>query len=210
MKCHNCGDDFSSGGLSRHWNFGSVCDYPELTEHQRDVFKGILMSDGYVDNTHSYPRITIDMVSTNYLNFLYEKMKPIFSEPREVSKGSGSVQKIYRLRTRAMPCFDEFDSWYDSGEKVWPNFTINTTVFKHWYCGDGTLDTRRGRPAASISMSNESENIDKVREMFEGSEVPTPSFIQDGEVAYFDVDKTEKLMAELGDAPPDFDYKWVN
>lgn len=222
MECHNCGEEFSSMGISKHWLFGSTCDYPELSDYECEVFTGILMSDGCIDRTHTYPRISIDMITEDYLQWLYSEFSPLFTPPSQIMTAEESAHQasgfaehpkkenynpVYRIRTRSMPAFEEFDEWYDSGKKVWPKEQITSTSFKHLYVGDGSFDTSNSWGSISVTACNESENIEDVVEMFDRSNLPVPT-ISRGRDLRFTVEQSKQLFNMMGEAPPGFRYKW--
>jgi hypothetical protein len=212
-------------GISKHWLFGNTCDYPKLTDYEREVFTGILMSDGSIDRTHNYPRINIDMTTKEYLDWLYSDFQPLFTPPRQIMTAEESAQHavnqglveeangdnyspVYRIRTRSMPAFEEFESWYnESGEKIWPKENITITTFKHLYVGDGNFDTHHSSGRIRITASNESENMDGVVKMFRESELPTPKTFR-GRDIQFTVEQSKQLFNMMGEAPPGFGYKW--
>jgi hypothetical protein len=214
-------------GISKHWLLSTSCHYPELTDHELEVFTGILMSDGCIDRTHNHARISIDMITEKYLNWLYDTFQPLFTSPRQIMTAEEAGKQtadanggfvddpsdydfspIYRIRTRSMPAFDRFDSWYDdSGNKVWPKNIMTPTVFKHFYVGDGHFDTHNSSGNISIRCSNESENMQAVVEMFKSSDLPVPTVSGD-DTLFFGVKESETLFDMMGSAPPGFEYKW--
>lgn len=230
-ECPNCG--YKSPQLGNHWS-GEKCEYPELTQYQRDVLTGILMSDGHINKPqeNQNPRFRVDMYekSIPYLEYLSGEVFPIIttevkqgetasSRDRDSNTFDINVKKcsdMYFLSSRRMPCFERYLQWYnDDGHKFWPceDIYMNSTVFKHLYVGDGHLKTRSGTPYISIALNDQRKVIDDVVQMFEEWGV-SPSVVEfqreettDVRIHFKKYD-TEKIFKWIGEPLPGFEYKW--
>jgi hypothetical protein len=234
VKCHQCSGEYKSIGL--HWA-KSDCDYPELSNFQGDVLTGLLLGDGSINSNNGdgcNPRMECSMVTKEYLDYLNSDVFPILGtgvtltrtaeESFEQIKSrdfrtytdSSNYSDVYRFRTRKLPELKKFLSWYDSGEKVFPeNIELSPTVLKHWYCGDGHYRGAGGSKYITINVSNEVNNKQKIESMFSNIGLPVHSWNiserSDGSVVasiYFSTYTTDDFFDYIGDSLPGFGYKW--
>jgi hypothetical protein len=230
--CKQCGRKFER--LAQHWSQSNNCQYPPLSQYQREVATGLLMGDGSIDRSSKNACLQSVMISQNYLEHVDKQfgrfgngvsLHQTAAESAQHNCKSGfspdadadDYSDVYHWRSMRHPNLTEFAAWYDSGSKVWPDdIELTPTVLKHWYCGDGTYDNNGYNNRIRISMSNEIDNTDKVDAMFENVGLPTPSNYatserSDGSLrcnAQFTVEKSRKLWDYMGDPLPDFEYKW--
>jgi hypothetical protein len=231
VACPECGKLYEE--LGSHWQWKNT-HRPNLTQHQKEVATGLLMGDGWVSRSSKNSKIMCEMISKNYLEYIDDifgclstgvKLKLTAEENAAKSRDTGfssnakseNYSDIYYLHTRSHPQFNEFDNWYSTGEKVWPDgIELTPTVLKHWYCGDGCWQNKNCSNYITISMSNEVENTDKVDSIFESVGLPSPNhysvFNRDGKYidcdALFTVEQSKELWDYMGDPLPDFEYKW--
>lgn len=226
VTCNQCGDEFDY--IGNHWRLSS-CEYPTVTEHQKEVVKGLMMGDGCLDRCSKNPRLSVTSISQNYLKYLNDVFGnlscgySVAKTPEESAKISadsgfsdGNVENhstIYKWTSRTLPCLKEFD-WYtgEDGKKVWPeDLSLTPTTLKHWFCGDGTWNNNGYRSYLSIAMNNERGNTEKVSKYFERVGLPTPSNyakVEDGCIAQFTQPDSKELWQYMGEPLPDFEYKW--
>jgi len=231
VECPQCGENFELVGS--HWSQSSTCDYPRLTQKQREITVGLLMGDGNVDQKGGYnPRIRSEMASKDYLKYIDSQfgilgvgvsLSSTAEESCKQRQDRGfnaqpeNYSDVYIWRSRHHPEFKQFAEWYSSGKKVWPeDIELTPTVLKHWYCGDGSWDDSGSHSRIQIAMSNEVENTQKVDEIFEKSSLPSPSNynIYDRNdrkkdcTAQFTKEQSEELWKYMGKPLPSFQYKW--
>jgi len=231
--CQKCGNEYKQ--VAQHWVGSSSCEHPPLSKHQREIVVGLIMGDGCINKTGKgggNPHIVCNMTSQNYLKYVDDvfgvfgkgvSLHKTKEEAAELVKNSGfrnnakpeNYKDIYKWISMRHPQLKEFERWYSTGEKVWPDgIQLTPTVLKHWYCGDGCFNQSRKR--IQISMSNEIDNKDKVDKMFEKVGLPSPSNYniherKDGSMsccAHFTVDQSKELWNYMGKPLPDFEYKW--
>jgi len=230
-KCTQCGNTYEQVGI--HWSQSS-CSYPNFSKHQREIITGLVMGDGYVDNSGNNPYLNVKMISPNYLKYIDSQFK-IFGngvrlsitaeESAKQNRDNGfspnakaeNYSDKYRWQSMRHPELKEFREWYSTGNKIWPaNIELTPTVLKHWYCGDGCWDNTGGNNRITIAISNESENTEKINSIFKNVGLPCPKRYKkykrdSGSVkcdAVFTVDQSKKLWEYMGEPLPDFEYKW--
>lgn len=179
--------------------------------------------------------IEVEMVAPNYLHYLDEKfgkfgtgvrIRRTAEEKAKLHRNtefrpnaqSENYSDSYRWRSRSIPELNEFRNWYSTGEKVWPdNINLTPIVLKHWYCGDGHFHNSNSHKHIIISMENEVENTEKLNMLFENAKLPAPNNYniyerqEDGGKACkaeFTKSQSKELWEYMGEALPDFEYKW--
>lgn len=218
--CPDCSEKFINMG--QHWRF-SNCEYPSLSEYQKDLLRGIVMSDGSVQRTGDISNIKIKMTSKNFLewfsnqlNIICSNRYPIISEKSDQAKKNAKnyfgkdvaedseYKDKYRIITRSHPFINNFNSWYPDKRYPLNDLELTPTFTKMWYCGDGCYDKNRNR--VSISCVNEKDRINKVADLIreKGFKVNTT---KNGKIRIPSQDSKE-FLDWLGDPPPDFEYKW--
>lgn len=230
VQCPSCGSEYKQ--LGSHWNQSS-CNHPKLNDHQKEVITGLLMGDGSIQSQSKNPNLVIGSISENYLHHLDDLFGVLATgvslyctaeEGAEKSRKSGfnpdaeaeNYSDVYKLRTRKLPELHEF-SWYKTGQKEFPeDIDLTPTVLKHWYCGDGSWNNKRGYGYIKITTGNEANNTEKITKIFKNSSLPEPSNYNiwkssDDDMKcdiQFTVEQSKKLFEYMGSPPPDFEYKW--
>lgn len=231
LSCYNCGRSFSA--LGKHFAHPSGCDFPEFDEQQEEVLTGLLMGDGWIQETGqaNNPHLSVQMVSPNYLSYLHTEVFPEHGRCEPYLKATGeelaerysmdpdNTQDAYYWATVSTPKLHSWQAWYDSGKKVWPSdISLTPTVLKHWYAGDGTIEhTQGGSITISISMNNERGNEEKVEQYFQQADIPSPdrwNAYQTDEgfwnnEAVWNNESSHQLLDYMGTPLPDFEYKWA-
>jgi hypothetical protein len=206
--CTDCGESFAD--VSRHWVL-SDCSPPDLTENQHEILTGLMMGDASINHRdRDRPAIRARMGNKPYLNWLHEQFKPMTTGVSEATETGGwkTTTKMYRLRWRGRPEFTEYTSWYDSGQKRFPDdLTVTPTILKHWYVCDGSLNTNG---MMRLSMKNESDRKGFIEHLFEsqGFEIGRWDTHEHRCAAVFHAHVRDQLFDWMGEAPPGFEYKW--
>ena len=201
----------------------SDCSHVSLSKNQREIITGLLMGDGNISRNGVNPYLRCKMISENYLHYIDNEFGVLgrgvsqiltASESAEQVRESGfytdadaaDYSDVYKWCTVSHPEIQDFADWYSSGEKVFPkSLNLTPTVLKHWYCCDGHYTNN-----IQIAMSKESNNKDKIDELFENSGLPKPSNYNGRKNcdAVFTVDDSHELWQYMGEPLPDFEYKW--
>lgn len=230
--CHSCDNEFER--LSSHWARSSDCTHPKISAKQKEVLTGVLMGDGSVDRSSNNPRFSCSSVQKEYLEYL-DSLFPIIGlgvklhrtaeqcVERDIDSGFNKSAKeenysdIYRWRTMCHPDIQQFSNWYNSGEKSFPKqLSLTPTILKHWYCCDGSY-ADGVRNVIEIGVSNEIDEKDKIKSMFQDSGLGEPSWNickragnrdgMNGKI-YFSSKSTDRLFDYMGEPLPGFEYKW--
>jgi len=225
--CQQCGNEYQK--IATHWSMNSSCNHPSFTDHQKEIVVGLLMGDGYINNSAKYPYVQVGMISPNYLEYIADEFDILGSsvylritaeDNAQKTKNSGfspnaeaeNYSDVYWWQSICHPELQEFADWYSSGKKVWPaDIKLTPTVLKHWYCGDGHWANHSSDNFIQISMTNEKENTNKIDEMFRNVGLPVPKKYAISETkcdARFTVAQSKELWEYMGNPLPDFEYKW--
>lgn len=164
----------------------------------------MLMSDSHLNRAVGNPRLTTNMIVEEYLQYVDNQFP-------KVGTGVGSRQKggstVYTWETRSLPELSEFESWYATGEKVWPEVELTPIVLKHLYAGDGSYHGSGTSNHISIGMQNEMDNKEKIARMFENVGLPKPDR-WDGHSIAWRVENSKDVLDYMGEPLPGFEYKW--
>ena len=231
MICPSCETEYERLGSHWYWNEGHR---PALTDYQREIITGLMMSDGTLERGGENPFLTVSMITKEYIDWLdvtfthfstgtdlhrtaSEKAKDRRKYGFDESASSKDYHNMWRFRTCSLPELSDFN-WYtgDSGKKVWPeDIDLTPTVLTHWFVGDGHWKNRESSDHISIAASNEFENKDKIDNYFTQANLPTPSNYnkyktnntQNMELE-FTVEDSYTIFEYMDPAPPGFGYKF--
>ena len=237
VECPNC--EHKSPQLGKHWS-GSGCEYPELTQHQKEVLVGILMGDGSINTPqgNQNARFRVDMYepSIPYLEYLSDVIFPVITT--DVKQGETVEQSalrssntfdlninrchdMYYLSSRRMPCFNQYIEWYNENHtKIWPceDIKLTPTVLKHYFVGDGHWNNKGSADHITFAMNDQKTNVNSVVKMFERIGF-TPSNVKISErtdknitdvVLSFGKETSYEMFEYMGEPLPSFEYKWPN
>jgi len=230
--CHECGNEYVS--VAQHW-VRSNCNRQQMTEHQSEVAKGLVLGDGYVRKTESQTRpcLTVKMINKEYLGYLSNNVFPTLSSDVRLAETAGESAKRardsgfsenadvknysdqYKLRVMCHPDLEQYFQWYASGSKVFPeDLELTPVALKHYFVGDGSFAEER--PSIIINITNEKENAKKIKRIFERAGFS--DFVwyrQDGEGyeeyagVRFREQGIENFFDYIGREPlPGFERKW--
>lgn len=226
VSCPKCGREYSNLGIGHHWR-QSNCNQPKLSGRQKDIVTGILMGDGCIERRESGSILTIGMINKKFLECLDSKFGILSTGVRKRSTAKESAlsavnsgfrpnaveenyHDVYTLRTRVLSDIDEFQEWYSSGEKVFPEIKFNPLLVKMWYCCDGGLSiSKNGKASLQIRCKNESSRIERLYKSFSNVGFE-PTITNSRTRLAFSVDDTDELLNWMGNPAPGFEYKWKN
>lgn len=230
MDCFSCGYEGTRRGLGSH--YGSKPDHrPELTDEQHQIISGLLMGDGHINRSATTPRLRAEMINREYLEYLDDKFSHIGNgvslsrtaeEQSKSHRESGfnesadeeSYSDCYWWETMCHQELEEYATWYESGEKVFPkDLKLTPTILKHWYvCDGGIIDKNAKNERIRINLDNERKNKEKILSYFDM--IDTSDCYWDEQEHFtalcFNVEQSKKLYEYMGDGLPGFEYKFDN
>lgn len=222
-ECYSCGSEYKKIGI--HWGL-SDCNYPPVTDEQKDIFNGLLLGDGCVVENTKNDYMSVRMITHPFLRWLDDKMEYISngvklkSTAEEVTEGWNgySDEKVnmekrkdhYIWNSISHPHLtEERNRWYGSGEKVFPDIDFNSSIAKVWYVCDGGLGWGGDLKTPQLYFYNISQN--KQREImcswFEDygfNPHPTDRGL------IFPTSESMDILDWLGEPLAGFEYKWVS
>ena len=199
MNCIRCGETFTKVG--QHYRLSS-CDYPELSNNQKEILTGVLMGDGSIsDDGNERLRFVVEMKNEPFLQWLHKQIPEFSTGVKKKSKGTYYISTIRCPEFRKM-----YDNWYDGDKKFPESVELTPTVLRMWYVTDGHLKQTSGRPMMTIGCKNEFDRKEFLSDLIEFAD---PSFYSNG--LWLSVDETERAFEYMGTSPVSgFDYKWEN
>lgn len=225
--CPVCEKPFKQLGC--HWRYKPE-HRPSFTNKQLNIIRGILMGDGCLDTTSKNPRIKVECIEKEYLEYLErefgslsstndvyksmasEKSRIINEDSKYINTENCSFSDLYTWKTKTHPELYSFAEWYENDTKIFPeNIKLEPTVLKHWYAGDGSY-TEYDR--FTIVTSNESESKQKINSYFEEKKLPKPKWVttqkDEGCITHlrWTVEESKELFEYIGSPPPGYAYKW--
>lgn len=227
--CPTCGDKYKR--IGQHWNY-SDCNPPEMTEEQKDIVRGLLMGDGYLQN-HNKDRkccLKVEMITREYLEFVDDKfgilgtgvtLDKTAEENARKGRATGyrpdadkkDYSDVYLWTSRSIDELNDFSHWYTPKKEFPADITLTPTVLKHWYCGDGHY---HNQSHIKLSIANERGNKQKINKYFSAVGLPIPSRYEDTELKnggnryslHFTVADSQTIFEYMGKPLPGFEYKW--
>jgi hypothetical protein len=221
QKCRQCEKEFKS--ISQHWSASKECDYRNLTKRQKEICKGMLMGDAYINiQKGSNGMLRAKMITEEFLQWLYDELNPFSSNlesymsPKEsfndtASRFENSVTKvgnyseIFEYRTCRHPYFTEMRGWYSGGKKSFPdNLELTPLSAKVWLCCDGSVSHTNGK-RINIYSSNESDRPEYLKSLLDEF---NPTWIESSSCLRINASNYNGFFDWIGNPLPGFEYKW--
>ena len=228
--CPRCGKQFQR--LAMHWQ-RSACERVGFTDSQLEHVRGLLMGDADIHGRNDpNPLFRLRMTNERFLHYVdelfgilskgvslertaTEMAKQAMENQANGVQGFESVNpsnysSLYGLRTMSHPDLREFNQWYCSAGKRYPeDLSLTPELCRMWYVCDGWLatdSTSTDRPRVMFKCTNERERQPFLTGLFD-EEGFDAGFSRDSiQVSAHD---TEQLLSWMGPAPPGFEYKWA-
>jgi len=229
--CHECGNEYQK--IAQHWS-ASNCTYQQFSDYQHDVLTGLLMGDGWLSTCNKRPRISVELITKDYLTYLANEVFPVCSggvnlkrtakEAAEVSRKAGfrpnakaeNYSDIYSWQTTSHPELEQYREWYSTGEKCFPeDIELTPTMLKTWYVCDGFVHNDR---YPGIALSNEHGARDKIDNMFREqgltdyywkvSKTDDKHATKPNATVRFRTAGADNFFRYVGSPPPGFEYKF--
>lgn len=220
-RCPYCWNWYT--GIGQHWSRGS-CSYPPMSQYKKDLMKGMALGDGYVDTQNKNPCFVLYNTNVTFLEWLQTELGWLGNSVRchiyakdavsDVLKDSGTKPDdcldMHLLSTKSHPEFDEFGSWYDSGEIIFPvDLSVSPITLKVWYVSDGSLNYNchgQYKTRVEFTSLNESERPTRIKGALEEHGFTVRN---SGQNFALSTEDTEEFFNLIGDPLPGFEYKWV-
>lgn len=214
-SCPNCGKYYDR--LSNHWN---KCGEPELSQKQKNIITGAVMSDASVTEKGS---VSIYNSNKQFLEWVDKKlgfmsygvylndsgenrhkrnMKSGFDVERDAE-----YKDIYRVGCPTHSFTRGMRELYKENGKEIHEIELNPEIIKLWYVGDGGLNWSDDKYAyPEIRAISQSMFDDELESMFDKFDLDVS--VSSGSIRiYSDADK---FLSLIGEAPDGMEYKWEN
>lgn len=203
VNCPGCGETYQRP--KSHWNHNPSCK-PSLDDEQRELLKGMLLGDGCAS---SDGRMVWYMTNLEFLNWLDARLGWASMGVLKDSgkRGEWTKSEVYVGKTPVHDEVESFRSWYDTGEKTYPDdLTLTPESVKMWYVGDGHLEqanTHRDRVEIRSTVPEEKKQP-AVRAFNNEGLYPVVS----DNCFRFNADETVDFFEYIGSPVPGFENKW--
>lgn len=203
FECHDCGGLFLNIG---HHISNSSCNFYNISDHEKNMYIGILMGDGSIVQREITPHFVVSMSGGSgdeFTKWLQEQIT-ITSKRIEKRLDNSNHKTVYSLRTHSHEYFNNLAEWYNSGRKLYPNkLSLTPTILKMWYVSDGSLSNS----GPIFTCWNESHRKDFLLSLFEdiGLSVTWQSANND---IYIRKESQDNFFEYIGEPVPGFEYKW--
>lgn len=212
IECPNCGSLCQY--LSNHWN---KCGEPELSDKQKNILRGMLLSDGTVNEEGAF---TAYSTNKKFIQWLSDELNfmaypPVLNDggeeryERNIKSGfdverDANYSDMYAVSSPVHSFTENLRHWYDSGEKQIPeDFSINKIEAKLWYCGDGGIHWSGDNAYAEIRpLSFNNDSIEAVLDQLSFDY----NIQSDGTVCFYG--DSRDFLEWIGPAPKGMEYKW--
>lgn len=224
VECNDCGSEYQR--LGSHWGHG--CSPPTPTYEQEQMIIGALMGDGSMTGPKRSRQFRLYNTNKEFLEWFDKKMGVLTTgikigrTPEEHVKDlekckdrnfdAEDYNTQYYVSSRAIDYFKQFDDWYSSGRKNYPeNLSLTPPMLKLWYVTDGTLvEKEYERPYIRIADSNEIKHNSRGEFLIKLFDEVGFDATVTSECVKIYKDSIKPLFNWMGDSPPGFEYKWPN
>lgn len=213
LQCEKCGT--YAENLSSHW---SKCGEPELSEHQKSLLVGMLLSDGTVNKSGGFTAYSSNeeymewfsnelefMAYDPYLNDTGENRKQRNERSGFDTRDNTDYKDVFGVSSPVHSFTKELrNKFYNPNKRVPQDLTLDRTILRIWYCGDGGLNwDYRDRSFAEIrSLSFDKESVERLFEPLPFD----PSISSSGEVRFNS--ETDAFLDYISPSPKGMEYKW--
>jgi len=216
ISCPSCDNKY--GQIALHWN-RSDCEFPNFTEHQIEIMKGLLLGDADIQKSSGNCAFRIRSTNKDFLNWLDNELSPLSrgvkieedgeskkevalkNELKGVTKDS-TFKDLYSLRTVSTNETNELRSWYKSGKKRYPD-NVSKKMLKYWYISDGWINGRY----ISIRCIDQSDDAEKVLSLIRDAGLEPTSFETDSGTIRISCSSSRDFLDSTKPVTG-FEYKW--
>lgn len=212
IECPNCDTHYSQ--ISNHWN---RCGESELSDKQKNILRGMLLSDGTVNERGAF---TSYSTNKKFIQWLSDELNfmaypPVLNDggddrhERNIKsefdvERDANYKDMYAFSSPVHSFTEDLRDWYDSGKKQIPeDFSINKIEAKLWYCGDGGIHWSGDNAYAEIRpLSFNNNSIEAVLDQLSFDY----NIQSDGTVCFYG--DSRDFLKWIGPAPKGMEYKW--
>jgi hypothetical protein len=211
VECPGCGSQYQDVG--RHW--AGSCGYPEIPDENKEILKGLLMGDAYINKPENGNcRLVLKVCNQKFAEYIDQKLGVMSCGVSMVENAESIANRLdtesenivddaYTMTTRRHPYFNQLREWYQTGKKTFPeDLELSSEMARMWYVCDGSLH-QEGR--AQIFSHNEKDRPEYIVSLFEQN-----GFSPNMSAAnlYFSVSETPKFLEWISPPVEGYEYKW--
>lgn len=202
IKCDNCSVEYSK--IGQHWRYRPG-HRPDITDRQEEVLVGALLGDATLIRNGKNCAVRLHNTNVEFLEWFSSELEGIVYDVKMVDE-SGDTEILgvkcsqkdqYIIQTCTHPHFNKFRSWYESGQKRFPDGEISPLATKVWYCCDGSNHASSNN--VRISVYDQLDQSDKLNSL-----TPIDTYVNSG-MLYLD---KSQFLRWVGDPIKGMEYKW--
>jgi hypothetical protein len=192
--CAQCGTEYQS--LSQHWSRSQSCEHRSLSDHQREIVRGLLLGDGSLEaNDLAYLRCASKRLE--HLQWVSDELGWL---ARGVTYDSSDT---YRLRTMSHPNLGRYWTWMEAPST---GYSLTPTAARVWYACDGTLSFGGSSDVPQVVFSATADpKRAAIRQLLAQRGFQPMEWQR--RVA-LPREKTKPWLKWLGESTPGSEYKW--
>ena len=199
--CRQCGRQFRS--LAKHWGRSAECTSRELSDHQHEIVRGLILGDGSLGGRET-ANLRVASVRRVHVEWLHDELGWL-SRGITRFEHADTERWVYRLATMAHADLGRYVAWQEAPPKA--GWELSRPVARVWYACDGSLSWS-GRetsiPQVSFAAGDDRKCAALVaaleRAGFEAHGWKRRLGLATGDVGAW--------FAWLGDPPPGSEHKW--
>lgn len=159
-------NDVDIRSISEQTSLSRTTEY-NFTEYQLDIIYGELLGDGSLVAGDGFSDIdtycfNLNVIREEHCEYVKKELPDTLfpdNQPYRKKMNEENWQDQYIIRSGVCPTLTEMESdWYDNRNKFVPkDLSLNETVLKHWYWGDGSLS--RGPHAELTTVGFDEDSV---------------------------------------------------
>lgn len=205
--CPTCDREFQR--IGKHWADGK-CDYPTISQEQREIIAGLIMGDGTTCGTGArkrdtkFPYFEVEMTNKDFIWWVAGKLKPLTSNV--IERSHEEKETTYRTYTVSHPSLQTVDIWRKMKHPASLPWEMEWTplILKMLYVSRGRLHWVDG--GVNIAIQSQ-QVVHLLRQLFDekGWEYST---VKGRPRIYLNRPYTKQFFEYLGEPSTGFEYKW--
>lgn len=230
-QCPNCDGNYKS--LGSHWSRSKDCSYPDLTDKQDQIVKGLMLGDGGLLREQKNASMNISSTNKQFLEWVDYHIGIIctgnyscvseddhlrYADEHDRDVENAHYNDTWTIRLRSHPHFNQYRDWYGekNGRQVVkniPDIEIGPITAKVWYCSDGhmSFDEHAGGHCMMTSENCAPHN-ERLIQSFTGGDFGVhleKHGVEDGRII-FNRSGTRQFLDWIGEPVDGFEYKWCS